>query len=29
MTTGNHLEDAQNIILAFGLSRAQQNERSM
>ena len=28
MTTGNHLEDAQNIILALGLPRAQQNERS-
>lgn len=28
MTTGNQLQDAQNIILAFGLPRAQQNERS-
>ncbi|ABB76089.1 BsuBI/PstI restriction endonuclease C-terminus [Nitrosospira multiformis ATCC 25196] len=28
MTNGNHLEDAQNIILALGLPRAQQNERS-
>ena len=28
MTTGSHLQDAQNIILAFGLPRAQQNERS-
>lgn len=28
MTIGNHLDDAQNIILSFGLPRAQQNERS-